>query len=269
MLATIQNQISDEILITEAISGNKKSLETLVKRYQDYIYNISLRLFLSPDDALDATQEVLIKVVTRLKAFKGESKFQTWLYRIAVNHFLNSSEKKMEKYFSNRPADDIAIEESATKATEEEIEEVRLLCATAMLMCLGREQRLIYIIGEIFGADHNLGADLFSTTPANYRVKLHRAKSDLLNFVSGKCGIVNPENPCRCPKKANNMIAQGIVNKDRMVFNVDFKHKINDIVKMQKDAVSDNLQLEMINLFQDSPFQVKEELNLIFETLLK
>ena len=102
MLPNIQNQISDEKLITEAISGNKKSLETLVKRYQDYIYNISLKLFLNPDDALDATQEVLIKVVTRLKTFKGESKFQTWLYRIAVNHFLNASESKTEKFFINK-----------------------------------------------------------------------------------------------------------------------------------------------------------------------
>lgn len=268
MLSNIQNQISDEILITEAISGNKKSLETLVKRYQDYIYNISLKLFLSPDDALDATQEVLIKVVTRLKTFKGESKFQTWLYRIAVNHFLNTSEKKMEKYFSNKPIDDIVEEEKESIVTEAEIEEVRLLCSTAMLMCLNREQRLIYIVGEIFGADHNLGANLFNTTPANYRVKLHRAKLDLLNFVSGKCGIINLENPCRCPKKTIAMIAQGTINKDKMIFNSEFQHKIREIVEKQKDIISDNLQLKMTYLFQDSPFQIKEQLNEIFDKIL-
>jgi DNA-directed RNA polymerase specialized sigma24 family protein len=64
---------SDALLIKEAVEGNKRSLEILIMRYQDYIYNISLRLFLNPDDALDATQEVLIKLVTHLKTFNGKS----------------------------------------------------------------------------------------------------------------------------------------------------------------------------------------------------
>lgn len=93
---------TDRLLIEEALAGNKKSLEKLVKKYQDYIYNVALRLFLDPDDALDATQEVLIKVVTHLKTFKGESNFKTWLYRIVFNHFLNTPKRKMELVFANK-----------------------------------------------------------------------------------------------------------------------------------------------------------------------
>lgn len=70
--------ITDEALIAGALEGSKRALETLLKRHQDYIYNISLRLFLDPDDALDATQEVLIKIVTGLKTFNGQSQFRTW-----------------------------------------------------------------------------------------------------------------------------------------------------------------------------------------------
>ncbi len=55
------------------------------------------------------------------------------------------------------------------------------------------EQRLIYIVGDVFEADHNLGAELFDTTPANFRVKLHRARTDLLNYVKGRCGLVDPK----------------------------------------------------------------------------
>lgn len=176
-----------------------------------------MRLFLDPDDALDATQEVLIKVVTHLKTFKGQSKFSTWLYRITFNHFLSNSRRKMEKVFEGNLENyaGLAAPEEAPEASEAQKEEVRLMCSTAMLMCLNREQRLIYIIGEIFEANHHLGAELFEISPANFRVKLHRAKADLLAFVSGKCGLVNPEKPCRCPKKAKMMLSQGLLHTQR------------------------------------------------------
>ncbi|MCZ8071896.1 MAG: hypothetical protein O9311_16235 [Cytophagales bacterium] len=67
---------------------------------------------------------------------------------------------------------------------------------------LHHQQRLLYIIGEVFGGDHRLRAEWFSITPANDQVKLQRAQSDLLNFVFGICGIITPCHPYRCPKKA-------------------------------------------------------------------
>jgi RNA polymerase sigma factor (sigma-70 family) len=264
---------SDEVLIAEAVSGNKESLTILIKRHQDFIYNVALRMFLHPDDALDATQEVLIKVVTRLNTFKSESKFRTWLYRIVVNHFLNSTTRKMEKLFDRNTSvnneTSALVSNPTNEISEEEIEEVRIMCSNAMLMCLNREQRLIYIIGEIFGADHQLGSELFETSPGNFRIKLHRAKSDLLNYVSGKCGLLNPENPCRCHKKAKGMIAQGMVNKDKLIFNAHFQRKVNEIVIARKDQISDEVQLKMIELFQDSPFQVRKDLDKLFSDILR
>ena len=255
-------------LIRESISGNKVSLEKLIKIHQDYIYNISLKLFLNPDDALDATQEVLIKVITALKTFKGESQFRTWLYRIAFNHFLRTPKRKIELLLETEPTHfaEFSDNNEDEKISEDEIEEVRLLCSTAMLMCLNREQRLIYIVGEIFGADHNLAAELFGITPVNYRVKLHRAKADLLNFVSSKCGIINSDNPCRCPKKTRFLIKRGIVDKENLKFNKDFKQRISEIVYNRRYELSDKIQLELSELFRNSPFQIIKELdNLVGE----
>ena len=65
----------DHQLITKSLQGNKTALTQLIKRHQDYIFNISLRLFLDHDDALDATQEVLIKVITNLRTYRGKSQF--------------------------------------------------------------------------------------------------------------------------------------------------------------------------------------------------
>ncbi|MFZ4056487.1 MAG: RNA polymerase sigma factor [Ferruginibacter sp.] len=271
MFSEKYNPNLDVELIKESVAGNKTSLERLIHIHQDYIYNISLKLFSNPDDALDATQEILIKVITSLKTFKGESQFRTWLYRIALNHFLNTPKQKMELLLELNSSHYSGFSDEIEKdeINEEEIEEVRLLCSTAMLMCLNREQRLLYIIGEIFGADHNLGAELFDLTPANYRVKLHRAKSDLLSFVSGKCGIINPNNSCRCPKKARTLIEKGIVDKNDLKFNSDYSKKINEIVVSQKNELSDKIQLQLQGLFKDSPFQIKAELDQLVNEIVQ
>ncbi|HEU4496152.1 MAG TPA: sigma-70 family RNA polymerase sigma factor, partial [Flavobacterium sp.] len=138
-LSKISNsKAEDEALIAAAVSGSKKALEELVKKYQDYIYNISLRLFLNPDDALDATQEVLIKLITSLKTFRGESRFSTWLYRIAFNHFLSVPQRPAERLLQLQPESYSGFldQEDTDVINEEAIEEVRLLCSNAMLMCL-------------------------------------------------------------------------------------------------------------------------------------
>ncbi len=76
----------DNILIQSALEGDKASLEILIKRHQDWIYNIALRMVWDPEDAKDVTQEVLIKIITHLSGFKGKSSFRTWAYRIVTNH---------------------------------------------------------------------------------------------------------------------------------------------------------------------------------------
>ena len=265
-----ETNCSDEALVVESVAGNRKALDTLLKRHQDYVYNIALRLFLNPDDALDATQEVLIKVVTSLKTFGGKSQLRTWLYRIVVNHFLNAPARNYEQLF-DQGVDLAALPQPDgpdRAVTEAEVEEVRILCSTAMLLCLTRDQRLLYVIGEIFGANHALGAELFGLTPGNYRIRLHRAKADLLRYVTGKCGLINAKNPCRCPKKAKTMIQQGIVDKDRLLFNQYYKEKVNQVVLAQKDGVSDEIQLNLSTFFRDSPFQIRQELDQLFDKLL-
>ncbi len=262
--------LPDEVLVAEAVGGNRDALEHLLKRHQDYVYNLALRLFLDPDDALDATQEVLIKVITSLKTFGGRSQFRTWLYRIVVNHFLNSPARHYEQHIDRQrsPEELPLMEIPMAEPTEAEVEEVRILCSTAMLLCLNRDQRLLYIIGEIFGVDHRLGAELFGLSTGNYRVRLHRAKADLLQFVSGKCGLIDPGNPCRCPKKARLLTQQGIVDKHTLRFNRAYHQRIQDIVFRQKDSISDDVQLRLKDLFQDSPFQIRQELDGMFDNLL-
>ncbi len=77
-------------------SGDRNALEDLVQRHQAWIYNIAIRMLHHPQDAEDITQEILIKVLTRLSSFEGRSSFRTWLYRIVVNHVLNMKRGRVE-----------------------------------------------------------------------------------------------------------------------------------------------------------------------------
>ena len=79
----------DGDLVVQARNGDRVALEKLVLRHQAWIYNIAVRMVFRPHDAEEVTQEVLVKVITRLGTFIGQSSFHTWLYRIVANHFLN------------------------------------------------------------------------------------------------------------------------------------------------------------------------------------
>src|SRR5436190_7803289 len=87
---------TDAELVEEARNGHRAALEKLVLRHQAWVYNIAVRMVFQPHDAEEVTQGVLVKVITKLSTFKGESSFRTWLYRIAANHVLNMKRQRAE-----------------------------------------------------------------------------------------------------------------------------------------------------------------------------
>lgn len=184
---------TDLLLIDEALKGSSESLEQLIKRHQHYIYNVALKMVLSPFDAEDITQEVLIKVVTKLSQFEGKSDFRTWLYKITFNHFLRMKKYWLEETivsFENygnelQNIKDVELTKEEKIAKVELIKEAKFSCTMGMLLCLNREQRLVYILGEIFEADHNIGSELLDISKANFRKRLERARKDLYQFMNG------------------------------------------------------------------------------------
>ena len=78
-----------QALVGQATAGDKKALETLVAGVQDMVFNLSLRMLGTFADAEDAAQDILLKMITHLSSFRGDSAFTTWVFRIAVNHLKN------------------------------------------------------------------------------------------------------------------------------------------------------------------------------------
>ncbi len=97
---------ADELqVVKEARSGSQKALETLVKQHQAFIYNLALKLVRDENEAADLSQEAIIKMITRLQQFKGNSSFRTWLYRIVINHFIQSKKRKHDSDDENHSDD--------------------------------------------------------------------------------------------------------------------------------------------------------------------
>jgi len=105
-LSTNYSETENRLLVDKALAGNSKALDELVGNRQKFIYNVAWKMTHGTDDALDLTQEVLIKVVTKLGTFKRKSAFRTWLYRIVFNEFLQTKRKAKEVAFRNFGAHD-------------------------------------------------------------------------------------------------------------------------------------------------------------------
>lgn len=205
----------EQRLIAAAVAGEKDALEALLGSMQDLVFNLSLRMLGTVPDAEDATQEILLKVLTRLSQFRGESRFSTWVFRIAANH-LQTTRKGM---FAQRPLSFDAYGEDILSGREKDVpdlsagvdralleQELKLSCTNVMLQCLDAESRCIYVLGTMFRLDSRVAAEILDLTPEAYRQRLSRIRAKVAEFLKGYCGL-SGTGPCRCSRRVNYAIA--------------------------------------------------------------
>ncbi len=215
------DETEERELVSLALNGDSKALKKIVTNHRDFIYNVVWKMVMNPQDAEDITQDIIIKVITNLATFKYKSKLRTWIYRIAFNHVLSLKRRPVEEQIVSFDAygkslDDLGIGEygSGPEPSPEEalvIKDSMLGCTAGMLLCLSREQRLVYILGEIFDVDSTVGSEVLEISRDNFRQRLSRARKELYTFMNNKCGLVNKSNPCRCRNKTRQFIDMGYV----------------------------------------------------------
>jgi RNA polymerase sigma factor (sigma-70 family) len=257
----------DCALVERAAAGERDAVEDLVRRHQPWIYNIAIRMLAHPHDAEDATQEILIKALTRLSSFERRSSFRTWLYRIVVNHILNMRRGRAERpsTFSEygRGLDgtpDLDLpDSSAGPDVRLLVDEARIGCTSAMLLCLDREQRLIYVLGEILSVTDAVGAELLEVSPDNFRQRLARARRDLHSFMNDKCGLVNQANPCRCARKTAGFIRCGHVDPANLLFARNRVRQVRELAPSTADALA-TLDARYADVFRQHPFYESRDL---------
>jgi RNA polymerase sigma factor (sigma-70 family) len=258
------DESTDFALIEQAKSGSREALEKLVLRHQAWIYNIAVRMVFHAQDAEEVTQEVLIKAITRLSTFQGESRFRTWLYRITANHVLNMKRRGGEvdaqtfasyaDAINGTPDLDLPDPKSVPVDVPLLVEEGKISCTTGMLLCLDRRQRLIFTLGEIFGASDTVGSQILEMTADNFRQSLSRARRDLYQFMHGQCGLVNANNPCRCPKKTKGFIDARHVDPDHLQFVPMHLRQIKEAAAGTVRAIENAVDEQYAAIFRDHPF---------------
>jgi len=267
----------DRELVCQAQGGNRDALEQLVIRHQAWIYNIVLRMVYLPQDAEDATQEILVKLITKLSTFEGRSSFRTWLYRIVVNHVLNMKRVRADtagwtftRYGDSleaTPDMDLPDPRSVPADLQLLVHEARIGCTSGMLLCLDREQRLIYVLGEIFGVTDLVGGELLEISRENFRQKLARARRDLHNFLEDKCGLVNEANPCRCARKTQGFIRAGFVDPQKLLFAREHVRRVRDVVEKKCEDLG-ALDEAYAEIHRDHPFQEPADFVASLRTLI-
>ncbi len=249
---------SDDTLAAAAAAGDRAALEELLGRYRRWVHNLALRMLWDVCDAEDATQEILVKVATRLASFRGESAVRTWAWRVAANHLLSRRRGRVEEVVRDFDCYASAL---AALADEEEpgpeerllVEEAKVGCTIGMLLCLEREQRLAFVLGEIFGATDAEGADALGTTRDGFRQRLSRARRQLQAFLAGRCSLVDPANPCRCARKTRAFVRAGIVDPGRLQFTVAHRARVEEVAPRRADAL-DHAPATFARLWREHPF---------------
>ena len=89
--------MSDPILVTRAKDGDARALDALCERHAPRVERLSHHVLRDPEDARDASQEALAKLCVKLRQFRGESSFSTWLHRLTVNACLDVAQRQVAR----------------------------------------------------------------------------------------------------------------------------------------------------------------------------
>ncbi|MDE6883344.1 MAG: RNA polymerase sigma factor [Lachnospiraceae bacterium] len=251
----MNKKTNDELqdLVDKAVSGDKDALETLITGVQDMVFNLSLRMLGTFADAEDATQDILLKMITHLSSFRGDSSFTTWVFRIAANHLKNYKKHMFSHYplsfeyygndIENGKIQDVP---DLTQNVEKNIlaEELKMSCTNVMLQCLDMESRCIFILGTMFKVDSRIAGDILEITPEAYRRRLSRIRKKMADFLGDYCGEYGGGR-CKCKDRVNYAIQSHRLNPLQLDYMtaaeipvqtmIDVKNAMEDIDDLSQD----------------------------------
>lgn len=183
------NSFTDEEII-ERISNNETELFTLImKKYNQRLYRIAVSYGVYNDDCDDVIQKTYIAAYEKLNTFKGEAKFSTWLIRILINECLML--KRKSKNYTSLDENIIQNLQSDEKRNPERIimnAENKIFLEGAINE-LPEKYKQVFIMKEIEGMSIEETSEILYISKTNVKVRLHRAKSMLRDFITAKIGL--------------------------------------------------------------------------------
>jgi len=175
--------LTDEAIVRRVIAGEKELFEIIVRRYNRMLFRVIRSYLTDRSDAQDAMQNTYLKAFGKLHQFQGSAAFHTWLVRIGINEALLRLRdlKKVRKLYVDSPdINSNTISQVADKQMDPEKtfikSEAKLLLEHA-IDGLPEKYRVIYVLKEIQGLEHNAIAECLNISESNVKVRLHRART--------------------------------------------------------------------------------------------
>jgi RNA polymerase sigma-70 factor (ECF subfamily) len=193
----IRKEIKDKDfeLIRAINSGRFDRFPDLVKRYEQKLYNFSLRMCRDAADAEDTVQETFLNVFRYLKDFRYETKFKNWLYRVAASTCIKKRRKSkfaperelfLDEFF---PQDETEVPDQVPKwalmPLDKLLNDELLDKINEAIFTLPEKYRPVIVLRDIEGFSTAETAQILNLSDANVKVRLHRARLFLRDKLKG------------------------------------------------------------------------------------
>ena len=175
---------TDEELVTLAVDGDTDAFNELVVRWERPIYGLAYRVLGREEDARDVCQEAFLRAFRSIKGFKGQAKFSSWLYRIALNLCRDWLRKERRVGFV-QPLEDVELQTSrSVDPISETVEDLIVRrdlgrAVSKVMATLSEEQRTAIVLKEYHGLTFQEIADLLECPLSTVKTRLYQGLSVL------------------------------------------------------------------------------------------
>ena len=170
----------DNKLISAAQNGDSQALEILLKNHYEKIWGICKRLMINDQDALDATQESLIAIATRINKFERRSKFSTWLYRVTTNICFDELRKKSRIPTPDSESEQLEI--SIDPSFENQIDDKLLI--NEVLNLLPNEFKTALVLRDLCDLNYDEISEILNIPIGTVRSRISRGRSAISNYLT-------------------------------------------------------------------------------------
>ena len=184
----------DVYLANKAAKGDIEAFETLIIKYEKTIYNIALRMMISPEDAKDVSQNVLIKIYNNISRFKGDSLFSTWIYRITVNTCIDEIRKNKRKSEISMDDEDAGvgrvIQDTNLTPEQSAIEKEGYNSIITAINELPEEYKTVITLRDIEGFSYQEVAEITECSLGTVKSRISRARAKLKELLLEKGELI-------------------------------------------------------------------------------
>ena len=215
-------EIENDVLLLGHLKSNKDDgFAILYEIYGTRIYTFAFRMLQNKTEAEDITQETFLQIFKSLDQFRGESRFNTWVFAIVKNLCIRELKKKKKNTFTSMETliDSVKSHEKLNKFDEYEkqnlLNQIKDGCFTGLLRCLSFNQRMAFILNILLDLSIKDVAIILEKSEGAVKVLVHRARSNLKNFLCRNCSLYNDKNHCHCEDMLSFSLSQGWIEKPK------------------------------------------------------